>query len=381
MLGFYRLCSMVIIYNMKKILTILFLILIFLPSSVAAEHNPQEEIFEARVVEILRERSFVRENGQTALQQNVRLIGLEGDWRDQEVETRGISEIDVLSGVEVKKDDKVLVSAMSGPEGETVFYIIDHVRLGILYWLAGLFALSLFFVGGRRGLYDLLSLAISFLVIMKLILPLILRGYSPLLVSILGAIIILALIVYITWGFTRKANVAILSLAISLLFTGVLAVLFVYLSQLKGSSNEEISYLVSLNHMAIDFRGLLLAGIIIGILGVLDDVVISQISVVEQLRKANAKLPDWHLFKRSMAVGVDHISSMTNTLFLAYAGVSLPLLLLFILKVEPFTGVAQVINSEMIATEIVRTLAGSIGLVLSVPIATLLAVKLMKNKK
>ena len=227
----------------------------------------------------------------------------------------------------------------------------------------------------------MLSLSISFLVIMKLILPLILRGYSPLLVSILGAIIILALIVYITWGFTRKANVAILSLAISLLFTGVLAVLFVYLSQLKGSSNEEISYLVSLNHMAIDFRGLLLAGIIIGILGVLDDVVISQISVVEQLRKANAKLPDWHLFKRSMAVGVDHISSMTNTLFLAYAGVSLPLLLLFILKVEPFTGVAQVINSEMIATEIVRTLAGSIGLVLSVPIATLLAVKLMKNKK
>ena len=121
MLGFYRLCSMVIIYNMKKILTILFLILIFLPSSVAAEHNPQEEIFEARVVEILSERSFVRENGQTALQQNVRLIGLEGDWRDQEVVTQGISEIDVLSGVEVKKEDKVLVSAMSGPEGETVF--------------------------------------------------------------------------------------------------------------------------------------------------------------------------------------------------------------------------------------------------------------------
>ena len=134
-----------------------------------------------------------------------------------------------------------------------------------------------------------------------------------------------------------------------------------------------MSYLINIGENLINFKGLLLAGIIIGALGVLDDVVISQVATVEQISKANKAFDGMEIFKRAYKVGISHIASMTNTLFLAYAGVSLPLLVLFISGESAFTSWGQIINNEMIATEIIRTLSGSIGLILSVPIATSIA--------
>jgi len=145
-------------------------------------------------------------------------------------------------------------------------------------------------------------------------------------------------------------------------------------------ANEETMFLLGLGEETINFQGLLLAGIIIGTLGVLDDMVISQVAAVEQIKLANPELSKKEVFKKSYKIGVSHISSMTNTLFLAYAGAALPLLLLFSVKQEPFLTFNQVINNEMIATEIVRTLAGSIGLVLAVPVATVLAVHFLRAK-
>jgi uncharacterized membrane protein len=150
-----------------------------------------------------------------------------------------------------------------------------------------------------------------------------------------------------------------------------LATLFVNLSQLTGFTSEEAGFLQAYKPGLINMKGLLLSGIIIGVLGVLDDITISQSAIVEQLKKANQKLKPIELYQKAMSVGRDHIASMINTLILVYTGAALPLLLLFIDNPHPFS---QVINYEIIADEVVRTLVGSIGLILAVPITTLLAV-------
>jgi uncharacterized membrane protein len=176
---------------------------------------------------------------------------------------------------------------------------------------------------------------------------------------------------YPSHGLNRKTSIAILSTICALLITGFLANFFLDFAKLSGLSSEEAGFLQTMNpEVFTNMRGLLLAGIIIGVLGVLDDVTVSQASIVWQLKIANPQFTKVELYKRAMEVGRDHISSMVNTLVLVYAGASLPLLLLFNDAAKPF---AEIINYEILADEIVRTLVGSIGLILVVPISTFLA--------
>lgn len=366
---------------MKKIIFFLILLILVLPSFVSAEEGDlAETVFEAKVTKILNEEELTREDGSKVIQQNLELKGLGGDWNEKTIISEGISDIDVVKSIMVRPGDKVLVTASTGSDGQAVFYVTDFVRRGRLYLLAFIFAALAVLIGRGKGLKALVSLIATFLVIMWIIIPRILAGEQPLIASVLGSIIILAAIIYITWGFQRKAHLAIVSIFISLIITGLFSILFTKVTRLTGLAQEEAMFLIGIGKEAINFQGLLLAGIIIGTLGVLDDVVISQISAVEQLKQANPSLTPSDLFRRGLKIGVDHISSMINTLFLAYAGASLPLLLLFGVKAEPFNSFSQVINNELIATEIVRTLAGSIGLILAVPICTLLAVKFIKTE-
>jgi uncharacterized membrane protein len=228
---------------------------------------------------------------------------------------------------------------------------------------------------------SIVSLVITFFVIIKYLVPKILSGANPLTVTILSSFVIILTIIYITEGFKTRAHIAVLSTFISLLITIALSWFFVSLTKLSGFYEEDMAYLVNLSIGDINFKGLLLAGIMIGSLGVLDDVIVSQIATVEQLHETDKQLSKKELFKKAYDVGVSHISSMTNTLFLAYAGVSLPLLILFISGRSAFSSYAQIINNEAIATEIIRTLAGSIGLIMAVPIATSVAVYWYKSKK
>lgn len=362
---------------MKK--TIIFSFFIICIFAFFSPVQANDTLFEAKVVEILKEREIIRESGGTVKQQNVKLIGLEDEWEDKEFMVNGISEIDVVNGVEVAVGNKVIVQHTSNYEGVDNFVITDHVRRGYLYLLGLLFATAIFAIGKWQGVKSLLSLLFSFLVIMYWIIPSIINGVNPLFVSIVGAVVILCSIIYLTWGFTRKANIAMISIAVSLIFTGLISIIFTKLTNLSGLADDNILFLVGVPGVNINFEGLLLAAIVIGTLGVLDDVVISQISTIEQIKSSNEKLSKKQLFSKAIKVGVDHISSMTNTLFLAYAGASLPLLLLF--GVQENVGFLTVINNEMIATEIVRTLTGSIGLILAVPIATFFAVNYLTKKK
>jgi uncharacterized membrane protein len=203
------------------------------------------------------------------------------------------------------------------------------------------------------------------------VLPAILEGSDPALVSIVGASVIAFLALYLSNGFTAMTSVALLGTLGSLALTALLAYAFTRLSQFTGVFSEE-SALVTIGAGQVDLSGLFLGGVVIGALGAIDDMTVTQASAVWELRAANPDLHTRSLFHAGLRIGRDHVASTVNTLFLAYAGASMPLLLLFLLSHQSLGSVA---NSEVVATEIVRTLVGSIGLVASVPLTTWLAAR------
>jgi uncharacterized membrane protein len=214
-------------------------------------------------------------------------------------------------------------------------------------------------------------MAVSFLVVFKLILPQILAGANPITTTIIGAAVIVPITFFLSHGLNKKTATAIGGTFFALVITGGLAHFFVQKAKLTGFASEEAAFLQVARQGAVNIKGLLLAGIIISALGILDDVTISQAAIVWQLKKAKKKIKFNQLYQQAMAVGKDHIASMVNTLVLVYTGAALPLLLLFVNSPQPFQ---EVVNYEIIAEEIVKTLVASIGLVSAVPITTLLAV-------
>ena len=353
-------------------------VMLFPLASVRAQAN--EESFKAKVVEVLENKTTPEEEGAALPQQKLQLQGLSGTWKGKSIIFDG-TKYEVMSASRYEVGDVVMVNVSADADGNKEFFVVDYVRQNSLYWLAALFALVVVVVGRLKGLRALAVLLLTFVVIQKFIVPRILAGDNPLVISILGALVILGIAIYITEGFKRSSTIAIGSILLSLIITGLLSIAFTAAAKLTGFASEEAIYLKGLSGVDINVHGLLLAGIIIGTLGVLDDVIISQVMVVEELKHANRSLTNRTVFAKAMRVGIGHMSALVNTLFLAYAGASLPLLLLFSVREEPFLTFNQVINNDMIATEIVRTLTGSIGIVLAVPIATALAVKFIKASK
>jgi uncharacterized membrane protein len=341
------------------------------------EDKLENNIFHAQIIEILEEKVKINKKGEEIKQQNLKLKGLNSNFKNQELIFYGINDVEVVLNQTYKVGDKVIVSYNEYPGEDNVYYIIDSVRSGYIYLLVFIFIFIIILIGRWKGFRAIISLLITFIIILKFILPAILNAYSPILVGIGGGFIILFFTVYITEGINRKSHVAVFSILISLLVTGFLAVIFSNLMKLSGMS-EDSAYLVNLIDQSINFKGLLFAGVIIGSLGVLNDMVISQVSAVREIKFINENLSDKDIFKRAYRIGISHVSSMTNTLFLAYAGSSLTILLLFFIGASSFN---DVLNNYLISTEIFRSLVGAIGIVLSMPISTWLAVYYLKVKE
>lgn len=361
----------------KKMTALIFL---FLPIFVLAQEPINNETFEARVIKVFEQKQIERENGTSATQQNLLLKGLTGSFKNKEISYEGISDFDVVGSNVYKTGDRVLVQRSITPDNSDKFYVIDFVRRGYLYLLALIFALVIVAVGKTKGLKALISLTISFFIIIKLVLPQILSGSNPIIVGVLGAFAILVVMIYLTEGWNKKSHLAVVSVLLSLVATMTLSFVFTALTRLTGLAQEESVFLIGLGQQVIDFKGLLLAGMLIGTVGVLDDVIVGQIEAVQQIKEANKTLTSKEIFKSAYNVGNTHLGAIINTLFLTYAGASLPLLLLFSIHQEPFLSFSQVINNEIIATEIVRSLVGSIGVAMSLPISTYLASYYLKLK-
>ncbi len=332
--------------------------------------------FRARVIKILEEKIVDDAGGKKIKQQNLQLKGLSGDFKNKEIYFQGIDNFQVSLLQNYKVGDQVLVSVDQDQNGQNVYYIIDFIRNRYIYWLIIIFILVVLAVGRWKGLRAIISLLITFVFILKFILPAILKGYNPVLIGIGGGFIILFFIIYITEGISKDSHIAVASILVSLIVTGILAVVFSSLMRLTGMSEESV-YLVNMINQDINFRGLLFVGVVIGSLGVLNDMVVSQISVVREIKQTSHNLSDHHVFKKAYRVGISHVSSMTNTLFLAYAGSALTILLLFSVGNMEFR---DILNNYLISTEIFRGFIGAIGIVLSMPISTFLAVKFLNQK-
>jgi uncharacterized membrane protein len=274
-------------------------------------------------------------------------------------------------------DAVVLAWSGSDPTDPASYQVVDFQRGGSLAWLAVIFALAVILLGRWRGLAALVALALSFVILLLFVLPAILAGKDPLAVAVVGACAVMFVVLYLTHGFSARTSTAVLGTLVSLGLIGLLGTIFAATSRLTGL-DEQVSALIGALGTGVDARGLLLAGMVIGALGVLDDVTVTQTSAVWELHAANPNLGAAGLFRSAMRIGRDHVSSAVNTLVLAYAGAALPLLLVFSLAGR---GVGEAFSSEAIATEVVRTLVGSIGLVASVPITTALAAAVASREK
>jgi uncharacterized membrane protein len=364
---------------MSKLYKIIFISFIFFLNSVfvAPQMHAQEliqdkiEIVKSKVVEILKEeKGDIAGRGIESTNQTIKIEILEGEQKGRIV----IMENDYII---LEKDDKFFLQySVDKSDGQEYFSVKETYRQPIVLFFIALFVVVVLFFSGKQGIRSLLGLAGSFFVIIYVLVPSLLSGYPPVLISIIVATIILFFAIYFTHGFNRVSTAAFSGTVLAVVATGVLAYVGVTLASFTGFAAEESFYLNVNTKGALDFRGLLLGGIMIGVLGVLDDIAITQASIVRELYVSAPNLSRKEIYKKALRIGKDHVGALINTLALAYTGASLPLLLLF--SSSSSTGVG-ILNQEIFATEIIRTIVGSIGLILTVPITTLFAVYMLKG--
>jgi uncharacterized membrane protein len=347
---------------------------IFVLLAIAAPVYAQTDLYRARVLEVVKEEKAVilGEIGKEieVLNQTLSAEIIDGTEKGKQVTLEN-------DYIRLQKGD-VFFMEKGELDGKEIFSVKERDRQFPIIILILIFAAAIIIFGGKQGLRSLLSLVGGFLVIIYLLLPMLAKGHSPVLVSIGFASIILFIAIYFTHGFNRESSVAFGGTIIAVILTGLLAYFSVWIMQLTGFNTEETMFLNVGSTINLNFQGLLLGGILIGVLGVLDDIAVTQAAVTSEIYSSNTNLTRGQVYRKAMRVGREHVSALVNTLILAYTGASLPLLLLLSQYDYPLH---FVISQELFATEIVRTIVGSIGLVLTVPITTLLAVYFLQEYK
>lgn len=360
---------------LKYLVVFLVAISLFLPSFLGAQELMQDQltIVKAKVIEVISQSEKVLAWNDTKIYTQVLKVEIiDGDSKGKIVQFEN-------DYIMLKAGDKFYLSYTIQPEGKEFYSVFEPDRTPILLFFAILFIILVIVFGGIQGLRGLLSLAGSLFVIIFILLPGILNGFSPLLVSIGVSSIIIIFGSYITHGFNKTTSSAVFGMIATVVVTGLTAYFAVQGSHLTGVTGDETVYLNFNTGGKLDLVGLLMGGIMIGLLGVLYDVSIGQSISVEELHKIAPHISRWHIYKRAIRIGREHIGALVNTLAIAYVGASLPLLLLFYSGAD--ASFSMIVNREVFATEIIRILIGSIGLVLAVPITTLLAVLMLIKKQ
>jgi uncharacterized membrane protein len=328
-----------------------------------------ERTVPARVVRVLEASHTTDQDGLVIVTQKLELdLSLEaGTTRSVTVDYNGMAP--TLRAARFREGDRALVMISERPDGTEAYAVADHVRWGPLLALTGTFVAVTIVAGRWQGLRALGGLVLSGLLIGGFVLPQILAHRDPILISLTGTALLLALTLYLIQGWNRVAHAGVLGMLASLAFTGGLAIAWVHLSRLTGFGSEETMYLQAIG-VGVGMRGLLLAGMILGVAGVLDDVILAQSVTAFELYATDPAQGWREVYRRAMKVGRAHLLSMVNTLVLAYASTALPLIILFYLYPEPWF---LTVNRELVAEEIVRALVGSLGLTAAVPITTAIA--------
>lgn len=274
----------------------------------------------------------------------------------------------------LRAGDRVILGRAEDPGQPVAYFFADFQRRAPLLALGLLFAAAVVGLARWRGAAALLGLGVSLVVLVRFVLPAILAGENALAAAVIGAAAIAVVIIYLAHGVSTRTTTAVLGTLVALALTAGLAMAFVEATKLTGLSSEEGTYLRGVLGSSVDLRGMLLAGIVIGALGVLNDVTVTQASAVWEIYRANPAVDARHLYRSAMQIGRDHIASTVDTLVLAYAGAALPLFVIFTVADRRLT---DVLTGEIVAQEIVQTMVGSLGLIAAVPVTTWLAAMLV----
>lgn len=272
----------------------------------------------------------------------------------------------------VSNGDEIIVSENILQNGQKTYFFYDFYRINFLIAFIVIFFVLILAVAGFKGLGSIAGMIISLATILLYIVPSILKGQDPLTVTLIGSTFIIIVSTYLAHGISKKTTIALFSTLISLLLAGFFAILALRFGNIAGLGNENYSNLLVGPTSNINIQGLFLSAIIIGTLGALNDVTTTQAATIEEFKKTNPRLKFEILFEKGLIVGREHIASLINTLILAYVGSALAVFIFFVLNPAhlPYW---IILNNEIIADELVKIIAGSIGLLMSVPIVTLIA--------
>ena len=384
---------------MIRLLTLILFVFLAIPSTAFSTYTPppanpnEQEMMEenipetvittARVLEIIDEGTELDEMTQAEREfQQFNVEILSGEYKGQEIEITGFNYPDGFYGNSnfwFEEGDRITVRFQLENGEITSANPIDYARDFQSYILVGLFIALLLLFGKMKGVKSVITLALTIFILFKFMIPYLLEGYNPIMLVLLTGAIVTALTFLIVSGFSRKTIAAIIGTVGGLASAALISFIFMKLMNLSGLHGEdEVMLGTMVQEMPIDLSGLLLAGIIIGALGAVMDVAISIASSLEEVKRNYKQASFKELFKSGMNVGGDIMGTMANTLILAYVGASLPILLLIYAYEYPY---GELIQMEFFGVEILRTLAGSIGLVLAIPITALISALLLSKQE
>lgn len=344
-------------------------------SPVDQTQKPTENYYRALVLNVIKTDFQTFEDTQSFTQE-LKVKILEGPNKEKEVEAINTGSSKFSDQKLLKEGDQIILLETI-QKNKKLYTVWEKYRLNyLIYLVIGFFSIIILFAG-LKGFGSILGMITSFIIIIGFIVPQILNGKDPIFITVIGSCAILLITIFLAHGLSKKTGVAVISTFLALGTTGILAYIFVELIGLSGLSDEN-SYMLQIGGFNISAKGLLLGGIIIGSLGVLDDVTTTQSSAIFEIYKLNRKLSITDIFYRGYNIGKDHIASVVNTLILAYAGASLGLFVIFVINPNNMP-TWVILNSELVVVEIVRAIVGSIGLILAVPITTLLASIIVKK--
>ncbi len=382
---------------MKKTIAIVLLLVYFIsiPLATYADESYEEEPYEydEEIEDILSEKGIITEiisdvdeealndldGSFNIVTQVVMVKVLTGKYKDQEFLIENNVGGNEAFQIIVSEGDNVILAIQEEPGEAPIVNVAGFVKDTYIYYILIAFVLLLLIIGRLKGVKAIITLTITVAVIILFMLPKFLEGYNPVLITIASAIFIIITTFFIIAGINTKSISAIIGTTGGVLVAGGLAYLIGSAAKLTGLSSHESTMLIYIpQNIEFNFQGLLFAGIIIGALGAVMDVAMSVASSMHEIRELNPEIDHFSLMKSGMNVGRDIMGTMSNTLILAYTGSSIPLLLLFIAYK---TSMFDILNMDLIATEIVRSLVGSIGLILTIPITSLTTGFIVKLKK
>jgi len=363
---------------MKRIILFIMLILVLSTSVAFADEEYIEPLMENAIVLEAGEEEQDEMYGEYIQFQNVKIRITSGKYKDEVLDIENVLPENLAYRIFVEKGDKIVVMIEENESGYQV-YVADYSRMDYIKYLTILFVVLILIIGKMKGLKSIISLTLTIGSVFYILLPQILKGANPIPISILISIGVTIITIFLVSGINSKGIAAIVGTSAGVIIAGLISYYVGYKIHLTGLSAEEATMLMYIpQNITFNFKNLLFSGIILGALGAIMDVSMSISSSIEEIHNANNSFTTKELFKSGMNVGKDVMGTMTNTLILAYTGASIPLLLLF-MAYE--TSLVKVLNLDIIATEIIRSLSGSIGLVLTIPITAFVASVLIKKQK